>query len=55
MKDEYDLLYVVGSFKDIFKYIIGVIFIDYLYNFFKVNYVYFIENEVKFNILINFI
>lgn len=35
MKDEYDLLYVVGSFKDILKYIIGVIFIDYLYIFLK--------------------
>lgn len=35
MKDEYDLLYVVGSFKDIFKYIIGVIFIDYLFIFLK--------------------
>lgn len=34
MKDEYDLLYVVGSFKDIFKYIIGY-FIDYLYIFLK--------------------
>lgn len=35
MKDEYDLFYDVGSFKDIFKYIIGVIFIDYLYIFLK--------------------
>lgn len=56
MKDEYDLLYVVGSFKDIFLKIYYWCDFYWLFvYFFKVNYVYFKVNEVKFNILINFI
>lgn len=56
MKDEHDLLYVVGSLKDTFlktRY-----WCDFHRSFaysFKVNHAHSIANEVKFNISINFI
>lgn len=56
MKDEHDLLYVVGSLKDTFKHIIGATSIDHLHILsMKVNHAHSIANEVKFNISINFI